>query len=121
LASPFDYFYFSLDLETTPIVIMNYKGGTTLKIKDVSEQLQISPDTLRYYEKIGLIRNVPRDKNGVRDYSEENCKSIAFIKCMRAANVSISGLTRYMELFEQGDATRKERREILIQDRKSVV
>ena len=48
---------------------MNYKGGTTLKIKDVSEQLQISPDTLRYYEKIGLIRNVPRDKNGVRDYS----------------------------------------------------
>lgn len=86
---------------------MNYKGGTTLKIKDVSEQLQISPDTLRYYEKIGLIRNVPRDKNGVRDYSEENCKSIAFIKCMRAANVSISGLTRYMELFEQGDATRQ--------------
>ena len=72
-----------------------------MKIKDVSEQLQISPDTLRYYEKIGLIRNVPRDKNGVRDYSEENCKSIAFIKCMRAANVSISGLTRYMRSEER--------------------
>lgn len=91
-----------------------------MKIKDVSEQLQISPDTLRYYEKIGLIRNVPRDKDGVRDYSEENCKSIAFIKCMRAANVSISGLTRYMELFEQGDATRKERREILIHERQQL-
>ena len=85
-----------------------------MKIKDVSEQLHISPDTLRYYEKIGLIRNVPRDKNGIRDYSEENCKSIAFIKCMRAANVSISGLTRYMELFEQGDATLMERWHFLI-------
>ncbi|MCQ5210940.1 MAG: MerR family transcriptional regulator [Megasphaera massiliensis] len=88
-----------------------------MKIKDVSEQLHISPDTLRYYEKIGLIRNVPRDKNGIRDYSEENCKSISFIKCMRAANVSISGLTRYMELFEKGDATRKERRQILVNER----
>lgn len=39
---------------------------------------------------------------------------------MRAANVSISGLTRYMELFEQGDATRKERREILVNERKQL-
>ena len=77
-----------------------------MKIKDVSEKFQISPDTLRYYEKIGLIHNVSRDKNGIRNYSQENCNTIAFIKCMRAASVSIEGLSRYMELFQQGDAQR---------------
>ena len=60
-----------------------------MKIKEVSEQYDITPDTLRYYERIGLIRNVPRDKNGIRNYSEENCNTIAFIKCMRSGNVSI--------------------------------
>ena len=60
-----------------------------MKIKEVSTLYGLSTDTLRYYERIGLIRNVPRDKNGVRNYSEENCHTIAFIKCMRAANVSI--------------------------------
>lgn len=39
-----------------------------MKIKEVSEQYDITPDTLRYYERIGLIRNVPRDKNGIRNY-----------------------------------------------------
>ena len=79
-----------------------------------------SPDTLRYYEKIGLIRNVPRDKNGIRDYTEDNCNTIAFIKCMRAASVSIDGLSRYMELFQQGDSTRAARRQILIDERHSL-
>ena len=78
-----------------------------MKIKDVSEKFQISPDTLRYYEKIGLIHNVSRDKNGIRNYSQENCNTIAFIKCMRAASVSIDGLSRYMELFQQGEARRR--------------
>ena len=88
-----------------------------MKIKDVSEKFQISPDTLRYYEKIGLIHNVSRDKNGIRNYSQENYNTIAFIKCMRAASVSIDGLSRYMELFQQGEATRKERRQILTEER----
>ena len=88
-----------------------------MKIKDVSEKFQISPDTLRYYEKIGLIHNVSRDKNGIRNYRQENCNTIAFIKCMRAASVSIDGLSRYMELFQQGEATRKERRQILTEER----
>ncbi|MCI7601486.1 MAG: MerR family transcriptional regulator [Megasphaera sp.] len=88
-----------------------------MKIKDVSEKFQISPDTLRYYEKIGLIQDVPRDKNGIRDYTEENCHTISFIKCMRAASVSIDGLSRYMELLQQGDATHAARRQILVDER----
>lgn len=81
-----------------------------MKIKEVSEQYDITPDTLRYYERIGLIRNVPRDKNGIRNYSEENCNTIAFIKCMRSGNVSIEGLTEYIELYTRA-AARPMRRE----------
>ena len=88
-----------------------------MKIKGVSEKFHLSPDTLKKKKKIGLIRHVPRDKNGVRDYTEENCDTIAFIKCMRTASVSIDGLSRYMELFQQGDATRAARRQILVDER----
>lgn len=89
-----------------------------MKIKEVSEQYDITPDTLRYYERIGLIRNVPRDKNGIRNYSEENCNTIAFIKCMRSGNVSIEGLTEYIELYNQGSRkTYEARKAILVRER----
>jgi DNA-binding transcriptional MerR regulator len=89
-----------------------------MKIKEVSEQYDITPDTLRYYERIGLIRNVPRDKNGIRNYLEENCNTIAFIKCMRSGNVSIEGLTEYIELYNQGSReTYEARKAILVRER----
>lgn len=89
-----------------------------MKIKEVSELYNISPDTLRYYERIGLIRNVPRDKNGIRNYSKENCDTIAFIKCMRSGNVSIEGLSEYIELYNQGsDKTYEARKSILVRER----
>lgn len=88
-----------------------------MKIKEVSELYGLTSDTLRYYERIGLIQEVPRDKNGIRNYSEKNCATIAFIKCMRAANVSIDGLIQYITLYRQGDNTRKARKEILIKER----
>mgnify|MGYP003558839125 CR=1 FL=1 len=51
-----------------------------MTIKEVSEKYNISQDTLRYYERIGLIPKVNRDKSGNRDYTELNCKWIKFIK-----------------------------------------
>ena len=53
-----------------------------MKIAEVSKLLDISADTLRYYERIGLIPKIHRDKSGNRDYTELNCKWIKFIKCM---------------------------------------
>lgn len=91
-----------------------------MKIKDVSERYDITADTLRYYERIGLIRNVPRNSAGIRDYSDENCETIEFIKCMRGANISIEGLTKYMDLYHQGDDTQAERKAILIAEREKL-
>ncbi len=90
-----------------------------MKIKEVSKLYGISADTLRYYERVGLIRNVPRDKNGNRDYSEENCQSIVFIKCMRTANISIDSLVRYLDLYYQGSReTHAARKAILLDEKK---
>jgi DNA-binding transcriptional MerR regulator len=88
-----------------------------MKISEVSTQFDISADTLRYYERIGLIRNVPRNPNGIRDYSDENCATIAFIKCMRSADVSIEGLIEYINLYHEGPSTQNARKEILIRER----
>ena len=84
-----------------------------LKIKEVSEKYNLTPDTLRYYERIGLISQVQRNKNGIREYTDENCASIAFIKCMRSAGLP----TEALELFQQGDASTQARLDILKEQR----
>jgi DNA-binding transcriptional MerR regulator len=45
-----------------------------MTITEVSEKFDISQDTLRYYERIGLIPRVNRYKSGIRDYTEEDCR-----------------------------------------------
>ncbi|OPA73627.1 MerR family transcriptional regulator [Paenibacillus selenitireducens] len=84
-------------------------------IAEVSEKFNISQNTLRYYERIGLIPRVNRNKSGIRDYTEENCRWVEFIKCMRGAGLPIEALIEYVELFQQGDETLETRKEILIE------
>ena len=47
-----------------------------MTIKEVSEKYNISADTIRYYERIGLISPVPRKPNGIRDFDQESCNWI---------------------------------------------
>lgn len=89
-----------------------------MTITEVSEKFKLPHDTLRYYERIGLIPRVGRNKSGNRDYAEEDCRWIEFIKCMRAAGLPIEVLIEYVTLFQQGDETRDARKEILIEQRK---
>ena len=65
-----------------------------MTIAEVSKEYDLTPDTLRYYERIGLICNVPRNKSGIRNYDEKSCKRIEFIKCMRNAGVEIKILEK---------------------------
>ena len=91
-----------------------------MTIAEVSKKYDISADTLRYYERIGLIKNVPRNKNGIRNYDEESCKRIEFIKCMRSAGVEIEILIEYMNLFESGKETALARRNLLVEQREKL-
>ena len=84
-----------------------------MKIAEVSKKYDVTSDTLRYYERIGLLRPVPRTSSGVRDYGEADCERIKFVKCMRDAGMPIEALLEYMDLFEQGDATTRQRKALL--------
>ena len=88
-----------------------------MTIAEVSKKYGLSADTLRYYERIGLIPPVPRTKGGVRDYGEESCGWIELLKCMRAAGVQIEALIEYVKLFRQGDSTMADRKAILVEQR----
>lgn len=88
-----------------------------MRIAEVSKKYDISADTLRYYERIGLLEHVRRNESGIRDYSEADCARIQFIKCMRGANVSIEALIEYMQLFAEGDSTVAARKAFLEEQR----
>jgi len=88
-----------------------------MTIAEVCERFGLSQDTLRYYEKIGLIPTVQRKANGIRNYTEEDCKWIEFIKCMRSAGLTIEFLSEYVKLFKEGDSTLDKRRNLLIEQR----
>ncbi|WP_307586775.1 MerR family transcriptional regulator [Paenibacillus wynnii] len=90
-------------------------------IAEVSRKYDLSQDTLRYYERIGLIPRVTRNKSGVRDYTEEDCRWVEFIKCMRGVGLPVEILIEYVGLFQQGDETMDARKELLIEQRIQLV
>ena len=92
-----------------------------MKISEVSKKYNISPYTLRYYEKEGLLPNVKKNASGIREYSENDCNWVEFIKCMRGAGLSIEVLAKYIELFYKGDSTKEERKNILTEERAKLI
>lgn len=98
-----------------------------MTIKEVSERFQLSQDTLRYYERVGMIPAVTRTKSGVRDYQEADLKWVELAKCMRSAGLPVETMIEYVKLFQEGDRTiearmllLKEQREILIEQRAQI-
>ena len=92
-----------------------------MTIAAVSRKYEISADTLRYYERIGLVPPVPRSKSGIRDYDEASCGWVELMKCMRSAGVQIEALIEYVALFQQGDETIGARKALLIEQRDQLV
>ena len=88
-----------------------------MKIAEVSEEYGLSADTLRYYERVGLIPPVNRTDSGIRDYNELDLRRVDFIKCMRSAGLPIDVLIEYVGLVQQGDQTIDARKEILVEQR----
>ena len=85
-----------------------------MTIDEVSKKVNLSADTLRYYERIGLIPEVNRTESGIRNYTEEDLGWIEFSKCMRNAGMSIEALIEYIKLYKKGDVTLEARKQLLI-------
>ena len=84
-----------------------------MTIREVSEKFGISQDTLRYYERIGLIPPVTRTAGGVRNYQESDLNWVEHTVCMRSAGVSVEALIEYLRLYQQGDETFEARLQLL--------
>ena len=84
-----------------------------MTIKEVSETYDISADTLRYYERIGMIPEVTRTAGGIRDYQESDLGWVELVICMRKAGLPVEALIEYVKLYQEGDALLSEEREKL--------
>ncbi len=93
---------------------------TKLSPAEMSERTGVSIDTLRYYEREGLVQNVTRAENGHRRYSENDVLWIGVLRCLRATGMTMEQLRHYCELGAQGVTTIPERRQLLT-DHRAVV
>lgn len=91
-----------------------------MKMKEVCEKYHISADTLRYYERAGVIPPVNRTKSGVRDFTEEDLGCLENALCMRSAGVPVEMVVQYMKLCRQGDETFSARRDLLKEVRRDI-
>lgn len=86
-----------------------------MTIKEASERTGVSVDNLRYYERIGLIPEVPRNSSGIRDYDDLTLCLIDFIVKLKQSGMKLDSIREYMQLAMQGEETRNIRKEILIE------
>lgn len=91
-----------------------------MTIKEVSEKYNISQDTLRYYERIGMIPEISRTPGGIRNYQESDLGWVELAICMRSAGLPIEALIEYVKLYQQGDATFAARLQLLQEQRESL-
>ena len=92
-----------------------------MTIKEVSEKYEISQDTLRYYERVGMIPPVTRTASGIRDYQESDLGWVELAKCMRGAGLPVEAMIEYVKLTQEGDATIPARLQLLKEQRESLL
>lgn len=92
-------------------------------IKEVSERLNISPYTLRYYEKESVISKVQRNAQGIREYDEHDVGWLEFVNCFKETGMSLADIKKIMALSigEDTHQSISTRIEILQNHRKTVL
>ena len=89
-----------------------------MTIREIAAKTNMSTDTLRYYERIGLLPPVPRNAAGIRNYDEY---FVNFIKKLKASGMSLEHIIDYIRLAEMGDATIQERKKLLAEARETLL
>lgn len=92
-----------------------------MTIKQVSEKYGVSQDTLRYYEKAGLVPEVTRTASGIRDYQETDLSWLELALCMRNAGLPVNVIVEYRRLYQQGDSTIPQRLKLLTDQREELL
>ncbi len=92
-----------------------------MTIKEVSEKYNISQDTLRYYERVGMIPPVTRTGGGIRDYQEADLSWVELAICMRSAGLPVEAMIEYVRLYQEGDQTIPARLQLLVDQREALL
>ena len=92
----------------------------TRSIQDASAETGVSRDTLRYYEKIGILPGIGRSRSGHRRFTDDDMGWIKLVQCLRATGMPIEDLHAYAELMQQGDSTAGDRLRILETHRRRI-
>lgn len=87
-----------------------------MKISEVSKEKKVSIDSLRYYERIGLLAPVKRNAGGIRDYSGQDLRWLDLVIAVRSAGLSIEPLIDYVQLFGAGPHTVPARRDLWVEE-----
>lgn len=89
-------------------------------IGQVSKKFNLSPHTLRYYDKLGLFPKVGKSSSGLRRFSEEDLSWIGIIECLKATGLTLKGIKHYLDLAERGNQTISERKQIMLEQKAQV-
>lgn len=91
----------------------------TYSISEVAKMMQIEPSTLRYYDQMGLLPNIKREK-GRRIFTNEDFKWLRVLNCMKKINMPIKKIQKYVALAQQGDKTLEERYQMILEQKKVI-
>lgn len=92
-----------------------------MTIREVSRRYGITQDTLRYYERVGMIPAVTRTAGGVRDYGQTDLAWVGLALCMRSAGLSVEAISEYVRLAQLGDGTIGDRLALLKEQREGLL
>jgi DNA-binding transcriptional MerR regulator len=104
----------SADSEGNIVTLVQYS------IQQFSRLTGLPSPTLRYYESEGVLPFVKRDANGNRRYDEENIAWIDFVLALRSTGMGVADVRRYVELYQRGNETLAERKQMLLEHEERV-
>jgi DNA-binding transcriptional MerR regulator len=88
------------------------KKSQSYKISNITELTNLSADTLRYYEKIGLLKKVSRASSGVRSYSDQDLSRIRFIQRAKTMNFTLDEIAKLLQMRENPGRAKKSVRQL---------
>jgi DNA-binding transcriptional MerR regulator len=91
-----------------------------MTVKEVSEKYKITQDTLRYYERVGMIPEVTRTSGGIRSYQQKDLDWVELALCMRSAGLPVEVMIQYVQLCKEGESTIPARLELLQKQREAL-
>ncbi|MGY5263476.1 MerR family transcriptional regulator [Lactiplantibacillus plantarum] len=88
-----------------------------MNINGVSKEFNVSKDTLRYWERVGLLPEIKRNTSGYRDYSKRDLNWVYYIQVLRNGGMSIESLIEFVKLYRKGNASNDVRKSLLVDQR----